>query len=161
MYWFARQKWSANLRASENSEAKRREPAFGSDLRSGIEANRVLGLAGVEVTYVVDARARDGVEDVLGKVAVGVDDRHSLACDDIGHGKVKEERRFSRALFADDPDTALPLFAGKYNAAAVRGGRNDKRLCLHIVALAPGDDTVRQRGSRLPSCARPYLWRSG
>ena len=39
-------------------------PALGRDPGRRIEADRILGLAGVEVAHVVDARARDGVENV-------------------------------------------------------------------------------------------------
>ena len=39
-------------------------PALGRDPGRRIEADRILGLAGVEVAHVIDARARDGVENV-------------------------------------------------------------------------------------------------
>jgi hypothetical protein len=43
----------------------------------------------------------------------------------------------------------------------VRSCRNWKRLCLQIIAPAPGDNALCQCSSRLPSRALPYLWRSG
>ena len=131
------------------------------NLGRGVEADRVLGLAGVEVAHLVDARARDGVENILGEVAVRVDDGDSLARIDVAHGEVEEERALARAGFADDPDVALALLAREDDTAAVRGRRNWKRLCLHTVAPAPGDNALCHCSSRLPSCALPYLWRSG
>ena len=130
-------------------------------LGRGVEADGILGLAGVEVAHLVDAGARDGIENVLGEVAVGVDDGDTLARIDVAHREIEEKRALTRAGFSDDPDVALPLVARKENTAAVRGCRNWKRLCLHTVAPAPGDDALRQCSSRLPSCALPYLWRSG
>ncbi len=135
--------------------------ALGRDLGRGIEADRILGLAGVEVAHVVDARARDGVENVLGKVAVRVDDRNALPREDVAHGEIEEERAFARAGFSDDVDVALALLAREHDAAAVRGRRNWKRLWLHNVAPASGENALCQCSSRLPSCALPYLWRSG
>ena len=91
---------------------------------AGIEADRILGLAGVEVAHVVDARARDGVEDVGREVAVGIDDGDSLARVDVAHCEIEQERRFARAGFADDVDVALALLAREHNAAACGGRRN-------------------------------------
>ena len=103
----------------------------------------------------------NSIENVLGEVAVRIDDRNAFARIDVAHGEIEKERALARAGFPDDPDVALPLVARKDNAAAVRGRRNWKRLCLHIVAPAPGDDALCLCSSRLPSCALPYLWRSG
>ena len=67
-------------------------PALGRDFGGGIEANRILGLASVEVAYVIDARARDGVEDVLCEIAVRVDDRYSVTGIDVAHCEIEQER---------------------------------------------------------------------
>ena len=136
-------------------------PALGRDPCRGIEADGMLGLARVEVAHVVDARARDGVENVHGEVAVRVDDGDALARIDVAHGEIEKERALAGAGFADDVDVALALLARKDNAAAVRGRRNWKRLWLHNVAPASGENPRCQCSSRLPSCALPYLWRSG
>ena len=138
-----------------------KRPALGRDPGRGIEADRIFGLASVEVAHVINAPARDGVENVLGKIAMRIDDRHALSCTDVAHGEIEQERALARAGLADDPDVALTLLARKNNAATVRSRRNRKRLCLHIVAPVPGDNAFCQCSSRLPSCALPYLWRSG
>jgi len=111
-------------------------------LGRGIEADRVLGLAGVEVAHVVDPRARDGVKNVLGEVAVRIDDGDSLARIDVAHCEIEEKRALARAGFPDDPNVAFALLARKDNTTAVRGCRNWKKLCLHTVAPAPGDDAL-------------------
>src|SRR5580700_6685210 len=99
-------------------------PALGRDPGRGIEADRIFGLAGVEVAHIINALAGDGVEDVCGEIAVRVDDRHSLPCADVVHGEIEQERALARTGLADNPDVALALLAYKNNAAAVRSCRN-------------------------------------
>ena len=109
-------------------------PAAASARRSGairvagIEADRPLRLARVEIAHVVDARARDGVEDVVREVAVRIDDGDALAGIDVAHGEIEEERRFAAARFADDVDVALALLARKDNASAGGGRGNRNRV---------------------------------
>ena len=73
-------------------------PEAASARRSGaisgrrIEADRILGLPGVEVAHVIDARTRDGVENVLGQIAVRIDDGNALSRDDVAHREIEEER---------------------------------------------------------------------
>src|SRR5579872_1733869 len=106
----------------------------------GIKADRILRFASIKVADLVDARTRDGVENVLGEITVRIDDRNALTCDDVIHREVKEERAFARAGLADDVDVALALLTRKDNAAAVRRCCYWKRLWLHTVAPASGEN---------------------
>ena len=98
-------------------------PALGRDLGRGIEADGILGLSGIEVAHVIDARGWNGVENVGCEVAVGVDDGNSLPRVDVAHREIEEERRFARTRFADDVDVAGTLLAREHNAAACGGRR--------------------------------------
>ena len=136
--------------------------ALGRDPGRRIEADRILGLAGVEVAHVIDARARDGVENVLGEVAVRIDDGDALARVDVAHGEIEQERAFARAGFADDVDVALALLAREDNTARrARSSQLEKALGSITSRQPPVKTRCCQCSSRLPSCALPYLWRSG
>jgi hypothetical protein len=97
---------------------------LGRDPRRGIEADRPLAVGHVEIAYVVDARARDGVEDVERQVAVRVDHGDPLPCHDVAHGEVEEERRFAAAGFADDVKVAGTLVAREHNRRSAGGCGN-------------------------------------
>ena len=106
-----------------------------------IEADGILRLAGVEVAHLIDARARDGVEDVLGEVAVRIDDGDAFACINVAHCEVEEKRALARAGFADDPDVALTLLAREDDRdCRLRRSLLRNRLWLHNVAPASGEN---------------------
>jgi hypothetical protein len=66
---------SAHLESMRRHDTRGCErAAFGRDPGRGIEADGIVGLAGVEIAHVVDARSRFGVENVLGEIAVRIDD---------------------------------------------------------------------------------------
>ena len=134
---------------------------FGCDPGRRIEADGILRLAGVEVAHLVDARVWDRVEDVLGEVAVRIDDGDAFARINVAHGEVEEKRALARAGFADDPNVALTLLTREDDRTAVCGGRYCEMLWLHNVAPASGDKRGLPLEPHLPSCALPYLWRSG
>ena len=135
--------------------------ALGRDPCRRIEADRRVGLAGIEVAHIVDARARDGIENVLGEIAVRVDDGNTFPRVDVAHREIEEDRALARSGFADDPHMTLALLAREDNACAACCCANRKRLVVHNVAPASGENPCCLRSPRLPSCALPYLWRSG
>ncbi len=73
-------------------------PAFGRDPGRGIEADGILGLAGVEVADIIDAGARDGVENILGEVAVRIDDGNASPA------KMSAMARLKRKVVLPEPD---------------------------------------------------------
>ena len=80
------------LERGDDAGGGKRAPRW-RDSGSRIEADRILRLPGVEVAHLIDTRMRDGVENVLGQVAVWVDDGDALSRDDVGHRKIEEKRR--------------------------------------------------------------------
>ncbi|MFI5025065.1 MAG: hypothetical protein ACHQRJ_25880 [Alphaproteobacteria bacterium] len=71
--------------------------ALGRDAGRRIETDRMLGFAGIEVAHIVDARARDGIENVLGKIAVRIDDGDSLPRMDVAHREIEENGTLARS----------------------------------------------------------------
>ena len=135
--------------------------ALWSDFSRRIEADWIFRLGGVEVAHVVDARARDGVENIGREIAVWIDDDGTFARENVGHGEIEQQRALARTALPHQPDMALPFLAREHDGGAVFGVCNYRKLCLHTVAPVPGDDALCQCSSRLPSCALPYSWRSG
>jgi hypothetical protein len=84
------------LERGDNAGSGQR-PALGRDSGRGVEADRLLGLAGVEVTHVINASAWDGVENVCGKIAVRVNDGDAFSRIDVVHGEIEQERALARA----------------------------------------------------------------
>src|ERR1700722_8377622 len=94
-------------------------PALGRNPGRGIESDRILGLAGVEVAHVINTPARDSIENVGCEIAVRIDDRDAFSRIDVVHGEIEQEGALARAGLADNPDVALTLLARKNNAATV------------------------------------------
>ena len=88
-------------------------PALGRDTRYRIKADRTFRIGHVQIAYVVDARARDGVENVEREVAVGINYRDALSPADIPHRQIEQESTFTAAGFPDDIDMPLALLARK------------------------------------------------
>ena len=88
----------------------------GAILRRRVEADRPLRIGHVEIAHVIDARARDGVENIERQVAVRIDHGDAFPCQDIAHGEIEQKRRFAAAGFADDVNVALAFLAREYNA---------------------------------------------
>jgi hypothetical protein len=132
------------------------------DAGNRIEADRTLRLASVEVAHVIDARARDGVQDVECEIAVRIDHGDALPCQDVAQGQVVEECRFAAAGFADNVEVTLALLAREYNRRSAGGRRNGCRLGLHNVAPASGENARCQCRAHLPFVRFCSLWeRSG
>jgi hypothetical protein len=71
---------------------------------------------------------------------------------DVAHHEIEQECTFAAAGFPDDVDMALAFLARKNDVCAVRRCCNRKRLELHNVAPAPGENPCCLRSPRLPSC---------
>ena len=133
-------------------------PALGRDPRRRIEADRPLGVGHVEVAHVVDAGARDGVENIERQVAVRIDHGDPFPCQDVAHGEIEQERRFAAAGFADDVKVALALLAREYDAGTGGCSGNGNDIGLHNVAPAPGENPRCLCSPCLPFVRIPSLW---
>ena len=94
--------------------------ALGRDVRQRIEADRPLGIGGVEIADLMGAFGRDAIRDRLGEVAVRVDDGDALAGDDVVHGQVEKRRALSRARFTHDVDVPLAFIPRETDRAPGR-----------------------------------------
>ena len=93
---------------------------------------------------------RHGINDGVGKVTVGIDDRGSFAGSDVVHGQVEKGGRFAAAGFANDVDMTLTLLARQRDAASQGGPCDDGRVFgLHRPGQLPVRDIRRQRAGMM------------
>ena len=81
-----------------------------------------------------------------------VDDGDPFTRVDVAHREIEQERAFAAARLSDDVDMTLAFLARENDACAARCCCNRKRLELHNVAPAPGENPRCLRSPRLPSC---------
>jgi hypothetical protein len=104
-------------------------------VRQKIQGDGKLDIAGIEVAEVVRAPRRDVVEDLLGQVAVGINQPDAVPKGNVLNDQVAQKRRFPRTRLADDVHVLPGVCAGDANrlgvAPAVSCCKSDRRFSIH------------------------------
>jgi len=74
----------------------------GCDVGEKIEADGEVEVAGIEIHKIVGAPRRDAVEQLLGEIAVRIDQPDTVPGGKMLHDEITQQRRFSRTRFADE-----------------------------------------------------------
>ena len=92
-------------------------PMVGRNVFQGIEGHGVFEVGWVEIDHVLDPALRDQLQDLLGQVAVGIDQGQAVARLNVVGSHVQEERRF-----ATDPIELAEVYLGEFEIRLLLGG---------------------------------------
>ena len=70
-------------------------PLIGSNTGQGIQPDRVFTVSRIKVDEVVCSRRRDMVEQILGEVAMRIDQSDTIPCGDMLKDQIPEESAFA------------------------------------------------------------------
>ena len=84
-------------------------PAVRLDLGKKVESDRMAEVRRIKKDDVVGASSWDVVEELLGQVAVRVDDRESSTLDDVLDDEIAEQRTLAGSRFPDHVEVLEPI----------------------------------------------------
>lgn len=93
----------------------------GWSARKEVHADPPLEVAGVPVDDLARPSGRDHVEDLLGQVAMGIEEPHAAAGIEILEDEIPEKGALAESCLPDDVEVARPIFGCEKHKPGVQG----------------------------------------
>ena len=134
-------------------------PVVGRSRAQEIEPDRMLQVRRIEICHVLDAPARDVVEQIRREIAMRIDDADSMPGTDVLENEIVEKCRLPGAAFPDCVQVMPPVARGQNHGGFLPRPVADAQYDVPILHISKRASTPNEMLSSAFVTARASDWR--